>query len=52
LQKKLNEAVAEQRGWHWALTNFAFDAYGDGGEEFRRKGHSDGSLVTEEEAWE
>jgi len=28
LQEKLNEAVAEQRGWHWALTRFALEAYG------------------------
>lgn len=38
LQEKLNEAVAEQRGWHWALTRFALEAYGateeDGGFSF------------------
>jgi hypothetical protein len=28
LLKKLGECVAEQRGWHWALTGFALDAYG------------------------
>jgi hypothetical protein len=50
LQKRLNEAVAEQRGWHWALTSFALNAYGDGGVEFSDNGHSDG-LGTEEEAW-
>jgi hypothetical protein len=29
LMRKLGESVAEQRGWHWALTSFALDAYGD-----------------------
>jgi hypothetical protein len=29
LLRKLGECVAEQRGWHWALTSFALDAYGD-----------------------
>jgi hypothetical protein len=28
LQKQIKESVAEQRGWHWALTGFALDAYG------------------------
>jgi hypothetical protein len=28
LIRKLGENVAEQRGWHWALTSFALDAYG------------------------
>jgi hypothetical protein len=38
LQKKIKKSVAEQRGWHWALTRFALDAYGateeDGGFSF------------------
>jgi hypothetical protein len=25
---KLGKCVAEQRGWHWALTGFALDAFG------------------------
>ncbi len=25
---KLGERMAEQRGWHWAMTSFALDAYG------------------------
>ena len=29
LHKKLDESVAEQRGWHWAMTSFALEAYGD-----------------------
>jgi hypothetical protein len=29
LQKKLNESVAEQRGWHWALSSFAVNAWGE-----------------------
>ena len=28
LQKQKKESVAEQRGWHWALTSFALEAYG------------------------
>jgi hypothetical protein len=28
LIKELGEAVAEQRGWHWALTGFAVEAWG------------------------
>lgn len=28
LQKQIKESVAEQRGWHWALTSFALEAYG------------------------
>ena len=28
LRKKLDESVAEQRGWHWAITSFALEAYG------------------------
>lgn len=27
LMDKLGESVAEQRGWHWALTGFAFEAW-------------------------
>jgi hypothetical protein len=29
LQKKLSESVAEQRGWHWALTRFAFKSWSE-----------------------
>jgi hypothetical protein len=28
LQKEFGECVAEQRGWHWALTSFAAEAWG------------------------
>jgi hypothetical protein len=28
LQKKIKKSVVEQRGWHWALTSFALEAYG------------------------
>ena len=27
LQKQIKESVAEQRGWHWALTSFTLEAY-------------------------
>ena len=29
LEKEFGEQIAEQRGWHWALTSFAFDAWND-----------------------
>jgi hypothetical protein len=29
LKAKLNESVAEKRGWHWALTSFAAEAWGE-----------------------
>lgn len=35
LQKQIKEAVAEQRGWHWALTSFALEAYGATEEDLR-----------------
>jgi hypothetical protein len=28
LEDKLGERIAEQRGWHWALTSFASKAWG------------------------
>jgi hypothetical protein len=28
LQIEFGEEVAEQRGWHWALTSFAFETWG------------------------
>ena len=27
LEKEFGEQVAEQRGWHWALTSFAVEAW-------------------------
>ena len=29
LERELGERVAEKRGWHWALTGFAFEVWGD-----------------------
>jgi hypothetical protein len=29
LKDKLGEYIAEQRGWHWALTSFAREAWGE-----------------------
>jgi len=29
LEKEFGEQVAEQRGWHWALTNFVVEAWGE-----------------------
>ena len=28
LEKEFGESVAEQRGWHWALTSFVFESWG------------------------
>ena len=28
LEKKLGEQIAEKRGWHWALTTFTMEAWG------------------------
>jgi hypothetical protein len=29
LEKEFGERVAEKRGWHWALTGFALDIWGE-----------------------
>jgi len=29
LQKEFGEQVAEKRGWHWALTSFVIESWGD-----------------------
>jgi hypothetical protein len=29
LEKEIGECVAEKRGWHWALTGFAFEVWGE-----------------------
>jgi len=31
LEKEFGEYIAEQRGWHWALTCFATEAWGEDG---------------------
>ena len=28
LEKEFGESIAEKRGWHWALTSFAFESWG------------------------
>jgi hypothetical protein len=33
LKKELGEPVAEKRGWHWALTPFILDAWGEAEDE-------------------
>lgn len=33
LEERIDRAVAEQRGWHWALTSFAFESWGKSTEE-------------------
>jgi hypothetical protein len=40
LRKKLDDSVAEQRGWHWALTSFALDAFGATEEDMQSAGSS------------
>ena len=35
LRKKLDDSVAEQRGWHWALTSFALEAFGSTEEDMQ-----------------
>jgi hypothetical protein len=37
LEKEFGEHIVEQRGWHWVLTRFAFDAFGDTEEESARR---------------
>jgi hypothetical protein len=29
VQSEIGETVVEKRGWHWALTSFAFESWGD-----------------------
>ena len=31
LEKECGKSIAEQRGWHWALTKFAFESWEDNG---------------------
>jgi len=38
LQKEIGETLVEQRGWHWALTSFALEIWGD---ENGRAEHTD-----------
>jgi hypothetical protein len=38
LQKEIGETLVEQRGWHWALTGFALEIWG---EENGRAEHTD-----------
>ena len=33
LEKEFGEKAAERRGWHWALTSFAFDTWPDSEKE-------------------
>jgi len=33
LMEKIDRCVAEQRGWHWALTSFAFESWGKSARE-------------------
>jgi hypothetical protein len=31
LEREIGEKLVEKRGWHWALTSFAMDVWGDMG---------------------
>jgi len=31
LEREIGEKLAEKRGWHWTLTSFAMDVWGDMG---------------------
>jgi hypothetical protein len=33
LERELGERLAEKRGWHWALTSFGFDVWGESEED-------------------
>ncbi len=37
LKRELGEQLAEKRGWHWALTSFAFDVWGESEETKQTK---------------
>jgi hypothetical protein len=37
LERELGERVAEKRGWHWAMTGFAYEVWGETGERKRQK---------------
>lgn len=47
LRERLDECLFEQRGWCWALSHFAFGAWGAGSEKVEAKV----TVETEEEAW-
>jgi hypothetical protein len=34
--KEIDEHVAEKRGWHWALTSFVVEVWGQSEEEMRQ----------------
>jgi hypothetical protein len=37
LKKEFGEHIAEKRGWHWALTEFARDIWGESSKEIKRR---------------
>jgi hypothetical protein len=49
LQKKIKKSVVEQRGWHWALTSFALEAYGASLADDSATGDSGAAELSEEE---
>ena len=47
LSKKIGEDVAEQRGWHWAMTSFALGAYGASEEDLQINSSLSGEEIKE-----
>ena len=41
LEKEFGEHVAEKRGWHWALTRFAMEVWGEAEDGTKRMPTSD-----------
>jgi hypothetical protein len=37
LEKELGETIAEKRGWHWALTSFGFEFWGESKKEMEEE---------------
>jgi len=47
LQKDFGENVAENRGWHWALTSFVVEAWGETEKELEKGTKTTTRFVTE-----
>ena len=41
LEKEFGERLVEKRGWHWALTSFAYQSWGSSEKEERSRGGED-----------
>jgi len=47
LEKEFGEHVAEKRGWHWALTSFAVEVWGETEKEWEKGTKTTTRFVTE-----